>query len=88
MEAPDQGEGASDMETKNVKDLKEFLATLPAEADEWEVNFIEDNEAAGVIGIGNVTTGTWSDDPDEVPEGCKPGESFLLLSRMPLAESA
>ena len=88
MEVPDREKGANNMDIKNVKDLKEFLATLPAEADEWEVNFVEDNKDGGIIGIGNVTTGTWSDDPDEVPEGCKPGESFLLLSCMPLAESA
>ena len=85
MEAPDREKEASNMEINNVKDLKEFLATLPAEADKWEINFILKN-GEDMSGIGHVTTGTWGDDPDEVPEGCTPGESFLLFSCLPVTE--
>ena len=54
------------MEINNVKDLKGYLATLPAEADEWEINFIDSDENGGITTIGNVATGQWPDDADEV----------------------
>ena len=66
------------MKITNVKDLKEFLATLPAEADEWEVAFGAKTD--GLTFVGKATIGTWSDDTDEVPESCKPGSSFLMLA--------
>lgn len=66
------------MKINSVKDLKEFLATLPPEADNWGVIF--DDQDGGLTEIGKVTHGQWSQDSDEVPEGCKPGSSFLLFS--------
>lgn len=74
------------MEIKNVKDLKEYLATLPAEADEWEINFIDNEEDGGITVIGNVEIAQWDDKPEEIPEGCNPGDSFLLLSCLPIEE--
>lgn len=71
------------MEIKNVKDLKAFLSGLPEGSDEWEVNFTENN-GSGVIGIGNATTGHWSDDPEERPEGVT--MDFVLLSCTPVVK--
>lgn len=61
----------------NVKNLKDVLASLPEGSDDWDVNFLSKE---CLVEIGIVTIGTWSDNPDEVPDGNKPGDKFLLLS--------
>lgn len=74
------------MKIKNVKDLKEYLATLPAEADKWEISFIDDNKDGGITVIGNIEKAQWNNEPDNLPEGCKPGDYFILLSCLPIEE--
>ena len=66
------------MEINNVKDLKEFLATLPAEADEWDVNFVSPEEDGGVSGIGFATVAQW--DEEDLEDLGNPTKDFVCLA--------
>ena len=60
-------------EIKNVKDLKNYLNSLPAEADEWDVAF-GTKKLKGLYAISGAIEGHYI---DEVPESCT--ENFILL---------
>ena len=58
----------------NVKELKEFLASLPEEANAWDVVF-GTSELPGLYVIAGANESYYR--PEDIPEGCT--ENFILL---------
>ena len=67
------------MEIKKVKDLKAFLATLPEEADKWDIQFTEKG-GEGILSISHATTGKWDEESYKELKPERLTKNFVLLS--------
>lgn len=62
----------------NVKELKEFLSQLPAEADGWNVNFMSDDND-GVYELSGASEASWDMEGFEEKDKESISENFILL---------